>query len=44
MITRDRVYYLGAVISLISLCCRHSALSTTMLIVGFIMVLVGYVK
>lgn len=44
MKTRDRVYYLGAILSLIAMCSRYSTLSISMLIVGFVLVLVGYVK
>ena len=41
---RDKVYYAGAILTLISLCCRYSTLTAVMLVVGFCMVLTGYVK
>lgn len=44
MKTRDRVYYLGVILSLIALCTKHIGISAVMLSVGIIMVLVGYMK
>ena len=41
---RDKVYYVGALLSLIALCCNYSSISITLLVVGFLMTLVGYVK
>ena len=41
---RDRTYYIGAILSLISLCCRFSTASVVLLIIGFSMVLTGYIK
>lgn len=42
--TRDRVYYVGAAISLIALCSRPSPVTSVMLVVGFVLVLAGYIK
>ena len=41
---RDKVYYAGVILTLISLCCRYSTFTAVMLVVGVCMVLAGYVK
>lgn len=41
---RDKIYYVGIALSLISLCCKFSAASVVLLIVGFSMVLTGYIR
>jgi len=41
---RDNVYYVGVILTLIALCCEYSTFMVVMLVVGFCMVLAGYVK
>lgn len=41
---REKIYYLGAILTLIALCCNYSTLTVVMIVVGFSMVLAGYVK
>jgi len=41
---RDRIYYIGAILTLIALCCNYSAVNVVMIVIGFSMVLTGYIK